>query len=373
MSLLAGQTIVAATVMHSAPLQLTNGEPVGAAFSRKGGLLAVITCAASDGTREQYVLQTIDLNSQRILAHTDISEAIDSDQPGNAQFIDYSADGRYLVVASRGSDVLSIIDANSLRILKRVALNPRANSILTTGQAHRYFRGIISLATSSHADMLAALIHAETSDDEICFVSFSSAKVTNRWTLGKERASTQLGQISVSLNEDGSRTAVSALPDGDKVPRTFANIRLYDSSDGKLVQSIRTTSLIGQIFLLSDNTILTSRVDTPGLFSKKTCIEQWSFGSERLIRQFCDDGRNVGVTVGSSSTMDRIVGFAFQVHKSLEGQLYGASGRVDVWSSEGNLIAFSDEIPHFISSVKMSADGDWVWADTELYRVSAAE
>src|SRR5665213_3284558 len=52
--------------------------------------------------------------------------------------------------------------------------------------------------------------------------------------------------------------------------------------------------------LLSGETILASRIDTPSLFSKKTCIEKLSFGAGTLGGQFCDQGRTVSVALGPS-------------------------------------------------------------------------
>jgi hypothetical protein len=70
---------------------------------------------------------------------------------------------------------------------------------------------------------------------------------------------------------------------------------------------------------------------------------------------------------------ERVVGFASQIHKSIEGHVYAASGRVDVWNTKsGSLIASSDEIPHFVSSVQISANGEWVLADQVLLQLSTA-
>jgi hypothetical protein len=68
-----------------------------------------------------------------------------------------------------------------------------------------------------------------------------------------------------------------------------------------------------------------------------------------------------------------VVGFASQIHKSIEGQVRAASGRVDVWDMRsGNLVASSDEIPHFVSSVQISANGEWVLAEQVLLHLSTA-
>jgi len=140
-----------------------------------------------------------------------------------------------------------------------------------------------------------------------------------------------------------------------------------------MVKSIRTDGLVGQIMLLSGETILASRIDTPGLFSKKTCIEQWSFGAGTLDSQFCDQGRTVSVALGASLATGRVVGFASQLHKSIEGQVDVASGRIDAWNVKtGSLIASSAEIPKLVSSVQVSSDGQWIMADQMLMQLITA-
>jgi hypothetical protein len=80
--------------------------------------------------------------------------------------------------------------------------------------------------------------------------------------------------------------------------------------------------------LLSGNSILAASIDTPGLFSQKTCIEKWNLSSEKLGGKFCDKGRNVSAALSAAPVGDRSVGFASQIHKSIEGQVYAASRRV---------------------------------------------
>jgi hypothetical protein len=87
--------------------------------------------------------------------------------------------------------------------------------------------------------------------------------------LGKERVASQLGQTSLSLNEDGSSAVVSVLPDENHLPKAFNNLRLYNSRTGEMMTSVRTNSLVGQVMLLSGNSVLAASIDTPGLFSQK--------------------------------------------------------------------------------------------------------
>lgn len=348
------------------------GVIVGAAFSPDSSRLAIMRNVAGLGSSGQrHVLQIVELKSGQEIAHADVVGTEAATLTSNAHFIAYSPNARYLLLATEGSDVLSILDATSLQPMKQIALHPEADSRTSLGEGHRYFRGIISLAVPSKGGSFSALTHDELQGNEVFVGSFSSGQIINRWTLGQGRTATQLGQTSLSLGEDGSKTAVSVLPGENSLPKGFNNLRLYDSGSGEMVKSIRTDGLVGQIMLLPGETILASRIDTPGLFSKKTCIEKWSFGAGTLDSQFCDQGRTVSIALGASLATGRVVGFASQLHKSIEGQVYAASGRVDAWDIKtGSLIASSDEIPRLVSSLQVSSNGEWIMADQMLLQFS---
>ena len=114
------------------------------------------------------------------------------------------------------------------------------------------------------------------------------------------RTVTQLGQASIALNDDGSMAAVSVLPEGNTPPKGFNNLRLYHSNNGEIVKSLRTEGLIGQLMFLPGGRLLGARIDTPGLFSKKSCIERWNIGSGTQDGRFCDSERNVSVALAAS-------------------------------------------------------------------------
>jgi WD40 repeat protein len=372
--LFALQTASAANVMKPVALPSVVGKLVGAAFSPDSSRLAVIENVAGPGTSGQrHVLQIVELKSGQEVAYADVLDTESAGLATSTQFIAYSPDGHYLLLAAKGSDVLSIIDANTLRTLKRIALHPEEDSRIALGQGHRYFRGVISLAGAANGDVFAVLTHDELLGNEVFVGSFSSGQIIKIWSLGEGRTATQLGQASLSLSEDGSRTAITVLPDGNSLPKGFKNLRLYSSSSGDMVKSIRTDGLIGQIMLLPGENVLASRIDTPGLFSKKACIERWNLDSGSLGSQFCDQDRNVSVALGASVAAGRVVGFASQIRKSIEGQVYAVSGRVDVWDMKsGNIVASSDEIPRLVSYLQISANGEWVIGDQMLFRLRTA-
>ena len=362
----------AAVVIKQVTLPNAEGTVVAFAFSPDSNRVAVLRkIAVPNAGTPQYVMQIVELASGQEATHAEVLNGERPDLATKAHFVMYSPDGRSLLLATRGSDVLSIIDSNTLQPRKRIALHSEADARTPLGQGHRYFSGVVSLAGSSKGDSFGVLTHDELQGNEAFIGSFSTGQITRGWNLGKGRTATQLGQVSISLNDDGSMAAVSVLPHGSSLPKTFNNLRLYHSSDGELVKSFRTEGLIGQLMLLPGGTVLGARIDTPGLFSKKTCIERWNTGSGTQEGQFCDSERTVSVALAASSVAGRVVGFGSQIRKSIEGQVYAATGGVDVWDMKsGNLIGSSAEIPRFLPSLQMSADGEWVMADQMLMQLS---
>jgi len=137
------------------------------------------------------------------------------------------------------------------------------------------------------------------------------------------------------------------------------------------VKSIRTDGLIGQVMLLPGENVLASRIDTPGFFSKKTCIEKWNLNTGTLDNRFCHQGRNVIVSLAASLAAGRVAGFAAETHKSIEGQVYAVSGKIDVWDIKSeSLIATSEDISQPVSSLQMSSNGEWIMADQMLFKLS---
>ncbi len=360
----------AASVLRPVALPTAEGSVAAAAFSPDSSRLAIMrNLVVSGGSSPRHIMQIVELRSGQEVAHADVLSTETADLATSAHMIAYSSNGRYLLLATKGSDTLAIIDGATLQPLKRIALHPEVEPRTSLGQGHRYFRGVVSLATAAKGDLFGVLTHDELQGNEVFIGSFSSGQILKGWSLAMGRTATQLGQTSLSLSDDGSRTAVSSLPDENSVPKGFNNLRLYNSSSGEIVKSIRTDGLIGQIMLLSGENVLASRIDTPGPFSRKTCIENWNFGSGSLDSQFCDKGQTVSVALAASA--GRVIGFASRIHKSIEGQVYAATGRVDVWDfKSGNLIASSAEIPRFVSSLQVSASGEWVMADQMLLQLS---
>lgn len=356
--------------MKPVPLPPVEGAVIGAAFSPDSSRLALIRKVLAHGTSGlQHVLQIIEIQSRQEIAHAEIFKWEPASLDSSTDFLAYSPDGRYLLAATKGSDFLFILDASSLQSVKQFALHQEAGSRIIL-ERHHYFRGVIGLAVAAGADIFGVLTHDEMEGNEISVGSFSSGRIINKWSLGKGRAATQLGEMSISVIEDGSRIAVSLLPDQNSLPKTFNNVRVYNSWTGQITRSIRTTSLIGQISFISNGELLTSRVDTPGLFSKKVCLEKWNLSDGTLGGQFCDDGRNVNVTFAISLAANRAVGFASQIHRSIEGHVYAAAGRVDVWDMQsGNLTASSSDLPHLVANLKLSPSGEWLMVDQTLFQL----
>jgi hypothetical protein len=194
----------ATDVMKSVALPSAEGTIIGAAFSPDSSRVAVMRNVSVLGASSQrHVMQIVELKSGQELAHADVLDTEGASLASSGHFIAYSSDGRYLLLATEGSDVLSILDAASLRPMKQIALHRAAESRKSLGGGHRYFRGIVSLVVSSKGGFFGALTHDELQGNEVFIGSYSSGQIIKSWSLGQGRTATELGHTSLSMSEDG--------------------------------------------------------------------------------------------------------------------------------------------------------------------------
>jgi hypothetical protein len=217
------------------------------------------------------------------------------------------------------------------------------------------------------------LTHDEVRDNEIFVGSLVTGTVARGWSIGKGRSFSEIGQAGISLSHDGDRVVVSTLPYENSLPKDYRNIQSFATATGILGKSIRTDGIVGSIVLMPGGTLLAARIDTPSFFSKKACIEKWNLNTGDLDGRFCDKERNVSGVIAASPASGRVAGIASQTDRSLEGQVYAVSGRINLWDwKSGSLIASSDEISHLVSTVQISPYGEWVIVDQELLHLSTA-
>jgi hypothetical protein len=316
----------AADVLKPVALPTAEGRIEGASFSPDSSRLALVRRVPVAGTpRPRNVLQIVEIGSGRELAHADV---LATPSMWERICVEYSPDGRYLLLAAQFTDVLSIIDASTLRSVKEIFLHPEARKAMAPG---KYAKGVIGLASSSRGYVFGVLTHDEVQDNEVFVGSFSSGRILRRWTLGAGPALGEFGAISFSFAEDGVGLAVSARTYENSPPKGFNNLRLFNSMNGLMPKPIRTNGVIGPIEPLGDNTVLAARIIAPGLFAKKACIEKWNMNSGNLEAQFCDQGRQVLGPLAAAPAVGRVVGIGFPVSRDLEGAVFAEKGRVDVW------------------------------------------
>jgi len=370
---LACQSAHGAVMLKVVTLPNAEGTIVGTGFSPDSSRIAIARYIFDrDTSSARYTIQIVDLKSGHEVSQAGLPNEDSSYTAASPHFIVYSSDGRYILLATTGSDVLLILDTIKLQVLTRIVLNPEThNRRRLSGQGNRNFQGAVRVSVASNAELFGVLTHDEQANvNEIFIGSFSSRQIIRSWILGYGRAQTELGQTSLSLSEDGSRTAVSVVPpDGDHLPKHFNNLRLYESESGELIEAVRTDGLVGQMALIPDDGVIASRIDTPGLFSKTLCIEKWNLPTKALTTNFCDAGRHV-LFLGTSSAAGLVAGFACKIRKNIEGNVYSLPGRIDVWDiKSGALVAFSEEFPKAFSDIQISPNGSWLSANQMLWQI----
>lgn len=97
-----------ASVLTPVALPTTEGTVVAAAFSPDSSRLAVMrNVSAPGGSSARHVIQIVELKSGREVAHDDVLSGEPADLATNAHMIVHSSDGRYLLLATKGSDTRS--------------------------------------------------------------------------------------------------------------------------------------------------------------------------------------------------------------------------------------------------------------------------
>jgi WD40 repeat protein len=379
-SILASQGAKTSVAQHAVALEThslpgAEGEIVGANFSPDGRRLAVVRHMRT-GEVPVHTVQILTLPDVREIARKSFIDGDPADLSTGPHLLRYSPDGRQLVLAAVGSELLLFLNAATLEESGRVWIHDdgEGHDILPRNgvRAHRYFHGVVDVATASQSGVFGVLTSA--GDGEVSLYSFASMRMVQRWTTGPDSLSYWASHTSLSLSADGGLTAVSVVPDlNGKVPKGSKNLLVYDSRSGSLKEAIRTPNLIGPLEMVPDDHILAARIDIPGLFTKKACIEEWNLEKATLESQLCDPDASVRWALGVSANLTRIAGFAASNRKDIEGHAYDVSGYLDVWDRRsGELIGRSARIQGIISKIEFSPDGAWIFAGQTLYRVGEA-
>jgi hypothetical protein len=362
----------AATKLQLVPLPDAQGTIVGTAFSPDSSQIAILRHFNGPSTSgARHTIQVVDLKSGHEVSQGELPNGSSSDTIMSTHFLVYSFDGRRLLLGASGTDDLLILDTVNLQVSNRVALHPEKQLRRSLSEGNRYFQGIVSVAVALNADVFGALTHDEQGINEIFVGSLSSGQISNSWGLGHGPTFGALGRTSLSFSDDGARLAVSLLPNEYKLSKDFLNVRVY-SSEGRELMGIRTDGLTGYVELLPNGSLLTSRIDTPGLFSKKLCIEKWNLSTKAIVGRFCDPGRHI-ISLGVSNSHRLAAGSACQIRKDLEGNVLAFPGRVDVWNTEsGTLAASSDDFPSLgPGDIQISSNGIWLFAGQMLFQIES--
>lgn len=364
-----------ATTLTPVALPSTEGTVVGTTFSPDSKRIAIIRNATEPHASEaRHLIELADLETGREIARADVLDGESLYLTTVPHLVHYSPDGRYLLLATSGSDVLFMLDATNLQVVKRIDLHPEIAGRKSLSGRPPPSKRVVNLAVASNAEVFAVLTNdLQMGTNELFIGSFPSGEIVKSWSVGEGRSQSELGQISVSLSADGQRIAVSIMPlKKNTLPKNFNNLRLYKSDTGELISAIRTNVPIGPIALLSEDTVLASRIDAPSIFRKTTCSEEWSFATRSVMARFCDQGRHI-INLGASTNTGLVAGFACQIHRDLEGNVFSIPGRVDVWDSKsGALITYSDEFRNGISiyqNLQFSADGSLLLAGHMVFRL----
>lgn len=214
--------IARATTLTSVPLPSAEGTIVGAAFSPDSKRVAIIRDATEAHASEaRHTIEIADLGTGREVVRADVLVGESLYLTTVPHFAQFSPDGRYLLLATRGSDALLVLDAVSLQLVKRIELNPEMAGRKSLSGRPPLSKIVTNLAVASNAEVFAVLTDdVQTGTNEVFIGSFPTGEVVKNWGIGEGRSRSELGQTSLSLSADGLRVAVSIMPPKkDKPPQ----------------------------------------------------------------------------------------------------------------------------------------------------------
>src|SRR5579884_1232511 len=213
-----------ASSIHIVSLDVAEPGVLGAAFSPNSHQLAFVV-RKSDSAPESamYVLRAIELPSMKTVAESEIGPTA-----GEKNFrLQYSSGGRYLLIGAEGTDTVSIRDGKTLQSLHEILLHTENRSRQLLGS--HYIKGVVSIAAARNNDIFGVLTGAAPAGPSDVFVgSFGSGRIVQRFSLGEGGSADFLGKTGISFTEDGAKLVASILPIGKRIPKSFANLRLFN-------------------------------------------------------------------------------------------------------------------------------------------------
>ena len=371
--LIATNALAQQKLMEPVALPPSPGRVIATAFSPDSRSVALVRSVSAESAENQksappvhLTLQIMNLATAEETAKAAIPNKVEREEAFQRHFLYYSADGKHLLFSAAGSDQITLLDAETFLVVRTISLKPSDASHAAAG-----FHGIATIAPAANANVFAILRHDEGSEDEVMIASFDTGEIVKSWPLGRLRLATKLGQASVAMSGDGKQVALSVLPDANKLPKGFKNLRLYNAESGDLIKSIRTRGPVGPLAVLGKEHILAARIDLPGLFSRSNCVERWDMNSARLSARYCAVKLNA-IAVDATTSAGRAAGYVGRWHQASDGNYYLHHGRVEVWSL--NNAAPVASLGPFLGNglVKISPDGKWILAEQVLVHVDDA-
>ncbi|MDR3763653.1 MAG: hypothetical protein P4M01_06100 [Acidobacteriota bacterium] len=346
------------------------GRVIATAFSPDSRSVALVRSVSEESAENaksappvHLTLQVMNLATAEETAKTSIPNRVERGEAFQRHFLYYSADGKRLLYATEGSDQITILDAETFLVVRQFSLKPGKAKPAAEG-----FHGIAMIAPAAHANVFGILRHDEGGEDEVLIGSFDSGEILQSWPVGRVRVATPLGETSLALSGDGKQVALSVLPDANRLPKTFRNLRLYDAESGNLLKSIRSKGLVGPLVVLNKEHILAARIDLPGFFSRSNCFERWDMNSGTLAGRYCAAKMNA-IAVDATTSTGRVAGYVGRWHKASDGNYYIRHGRVDVWNMNSGAPVASLGPFRGRGLVKISPDGKWILVEQILIQV----
>jgi WD40 repeat protein len=278
--------------------------------------------------------------------------------PIHPRYIEYSADGRYLVMLDEAE--LHVLDARTYAEVRRVTYE-EPQQIPHDGWTTVGF----SLAGDGSRAALAISSTIGGNGGFVRIYDLGTGQVVREWRL----LDGVLYVTGVALSRDGERVAVSSLPvprssDPESfIPAGINNVRVMDVQIGKTITAVNTNYVAGPVVFGPNNTLLTASINDDRKGYSLDTIKVWDVSSGTLLREIENPHGGIHYRLNFSSDGKLLLGYT-GTEKSVENFVTIDTQQFQIWDfTSGHLVAGSptfgpnkDTVPE----MRISPDGNHV-------------
>jgi len=266
-----------------------NGQVSWAALSPDGrSIAATVLLHDADPQGNQGHLQIWDIDEHRVIAEKPIAQAPISFHLLDPRFVQYSHDGRSIVLYD--GEAVVVLETQGLSELRRIDLGlplPRpAKGVIVTG--------VTGVETSGDARRAAVLISkGPFAGGKLQVYDLRSGELglERRFDSGVELG----GGARVAWSPESGKLALTWLPvfPGERLPHNVNNLLILEAQSGRTLAGINTGYVAGPVAFATEDTVATASLNPDPKFYGGDTIKIWDAVSGHLLREIANPPEGV--------------------------------------------------------------------------------